>query len=575
MAIALMARAAAAGSISLQWDPNLELDVAGYRVFVGDQPGVYTSSVDVGNITNWAYPDAVDGKRYCFTVAAYSAGPRLGARSAEVCTQGIADDAPTLVNPGNQTHQSGAALTLTLVGSDPEGNPVTYSATGLPTGLVLNKNTGFVSGTPSAPGAFSTKATVSDGKLTTTQAFNWTIQAAAPGTATPLRPTGTIATATPSFEWESVATATTYRLWVDDASANDIQIDYTPAQAGCTTAGAVCRVSPGVALAAGRASWSVRSSNPTGGAPWSGALDFTVQLPVAKGPTVSIVTPTLAKTYLTDKPTISLTGVATDATQVTWTSNRGGSGAAAGTKTWSANSIPMLEGKNILTITARDAAGGVATATLTVSKVDTQGPSVRIVVPTVNAAYSTAADALTVSGTANDESSLVSVKWDNDRGGSATAAGTNSWVAADVPLRLGANVITIKATDAAGNVTTDRITVTKTADAPAGAQAPKPPTADATVPRRSLPKLRLTYPSASSRWTTTGSGVRLRGVATDNVTRVVWSSDSGASGVADGTDKWVIGEFRLQKGVNKITLTASDVDGRTDRQVLTITYNPR
>ena len=183
MAIALTARAAAAGSVSLQWDPNEEHDVQGYRVFVGTNPGVYTASFDVGNVTDWAYGNAIDGKQYCFVVAAYSAGPRLGDRSAEVCTQGSADDAPTLVNPGNQSHQSGAALTLTLVGSDPEGNPVTYSATGLPTGLVLNKNTGFVSGTPSAAGAFNTKATVSDGKLTSTQAFTWTIQASAPGTA--------------------------------------------------------------------------------------------------------------------------------------------------------------------------------------------------------------------------------------------------------------------------------------------------------------------------------------------------------------------------------------------------------
>ena len=134
-------------------------------------------------------------------------------------------------------------MTLQLDGADPESSPITYSAKRLPTGLALNTNTGFISGTPTAVGTFNVQATVSDGNLSITQAFTWTIGAALPGAATLLRPTGSIATATPTFEWESVATATSYRLWVDDASTTDpkIQVDYTPAQAGCSTAGAVCQ----------------------------------------------------------------------------------------------------------------------------------------------------------------------------------------------------------------------------------------------------------------------------------------------------------------------------------------------
>ena len=130
--------------------------------------------------------------------------------------------------------------------------------------------------------------------------------------ATPLRPSGTLATATPTFEWESVATATTYRLWVDDSSNTDpkIQLDLTPAQAGCTTSGAVCRVSPGVALQPGRGSWSVRASNDSGPGPWSGAMDFMV--PDTKAPAVAIATPTTASAYTTSAATIALGGTATD-----------------------------------------------------------------------------------------------------------------------------------------------------------------------------------------------------------------------------------------------------------------------
>src|SRR6185436_5676564 len=148
--------------------------------------------------------------------------------------------------------------------------------------------------------------TVSDSVLSTSQAFTWTISASLPGAATPLRPTGSIATATPTFEWESVATATLYRLWVDDASTTDpkIQIDLTPAQAGCTVTGAVCRVSPGVTLAVGRASWSVRASNASGAGPWSGAMDFTVA--DSSVPTVTSTTPTAASTFTTSSSTIAL-----------------------------------------------------------------------------------------------------------------------------------------------------------------------------------------------------------------------------------------------------------------------------
>jgi hypothetical protein len=53
---------------------------------------------------------------------------------------------------------------------------------------------------------------------------------------------------------------------------------------------------------------------------------------------------------------------------------------------------------------------------------------------------------------------------------------------------------------------------------------------------------------------------------------VLWSSESGATGVATGTTAWTIVGIRLQEGVNRITLTAQDASGRTDRHVLTVTY---
>jgi len=54
-------------------------------------------------------------------------------------------------------------------------------------------------------------------------------------------------------------------------------------------------------------------------------------------------------------------------TQVTWANSSGGSGTATGTASWTAGGIVLQAGANVLTITARDAAGNTATATVTVA----------------------------------------------------------------------------------------------------------------------------------------------------------------------------------------------------------------
>jgi hypothetical protein len=647
MALTLFAGAASAGSLTIQWDVNAEPDVVGYRVYFGTQPGVYASSVDVGNVTSYVLPNTIDGKLYCFVVAAYSAGPQVGARSREVCTDEQVNQPPTLDHPGDQSSQTGVPTNLTLVGVDPEGNPVTYTATGLPGGLVANKNTGFVSGTPTAAGTFNIQATVSDGTLKTSRAFKWTVSASAPGAVTPLRPSGALATPTATFEWESVPTATSYRLWIDDAGAADRNIDLTPAQAGCATAGAICHVSPGVALAAGRGSWSARASNATGAGPWGGALDFVVGGD-NRPPSISVVLPASGKAYSTAAATVVVSGTASDdtaVTQVTWSNSRGGSGVATGTKSWSATAIPLVAGSNVLTVTARDAAGNTAIDTLNVTREDNP-PVLKITGPAAAVRRSTTADSVAVTGTAKDDSGSFSIRWSNDRGGSGRQDGTSNWVIADVSLRVGVNVITVHAIDENNNRTTDSITITRVAEpkpsieitsptpaaryrnndnavALAGTAGPasivavrwstddgrsgvakgttnwripkvgtprgvtiitvtavtadgKTASESLTVTRASeMPKLSLRVPTEASQWTQDERILALQGIATDNVVRLGWSSDAGDSGIARGTDNWSISGIRLVKGVNKITLTAYDLDGRTDRQVLTVTYRPR
>jgi hypothetical protein len=91
-------------------------------------------------------------------------------------------------------------------------------------------------------------------------------------------------------------------------------------------------------------------------------------------PTIAITTPTSGSTYSTPTSSLALGGTASDnvgVTQVTWANSRGGSGTTSGTTSWTATGIALQAGANVLTVTAKDAAGNTRTAVLTVTLVDT------------------------------------------------------------------------------------------------------------------------------------------------------------------------------------------------------------
>src|SRR5947207_8588538 len=111
----------------------------------------------------------------------------------------------------------------------------------------------------------------------------------------------------------------------------------------------------------------------------------------ATPPTIAITTPTSGATYSTRTASLALGGTASDnvgVTQVTWTNSRGGSGTATGTTSWTASGIVLQSGANVLTVTAKDAAGNTTTASMTVTS-DASPPTVAITTPTAGSTYST------------------------------------------------------------------------------------------------------------------------------------------------------------------------------------------
>ena len=72
---------------------------------------------------------------------------------------------------------SGTPISLQLAATDAEGDALTFGATGLPPGLTVTAATGLITGTLSAgsAGTYFVTAVVTDGSLSTSQAFTWTV----------------------------------------------------------------------------------------------------------------------------------------------------------------------------------------------------------------------------------------------------------------------------------------------------------------------------------------------------------------------------------------------------------------
>jgi Putative Ig domain/Fibronectin type III domain len=138
-----------------------------------------------------------------------------------LCTAGTAWDGPTglgtpngsaaftgvniisVTNPGSQTSTAGSPLSLQIQASDTgSGATRSYSATGLPPGLVISSGTGLISGTPSTAGSYTVTVTATDGTSASgSTTFTWVIQALATAPGSPTGVSGVAGNAQAVVSW--------------------------------------------------------------------------------------------------------------------------------------------------------------------------------------------------------------------------------------------------------------------------------------------------------------------------------------------------------------------------------------
>ncbi|MFD8599524.1 M4 family metallopeptidase [Kitasatospora sp. NPDC059646] len=121
---------------------------------------------------------------------------------------------PTVTSPGNQSTALNASVNLAIKATGGTA-PLTYSATGLPTGLSINSSTGVITGTATAAGTYNVTVTAKDSAAKTgTASFTWTVTSGGGGSCTPAQLLGN-----PGFETGTAAPWTTTSGVVDNSTS--------------------------------------------------------------------------------------------------------------------------------------------------------------------------------------------------------------------------------------------------------------------------------------------------------------------------------------------------------------------
>ena len=111
------------------------------------------ASIDpASGVFTWTPTETQDGTHRFDVIVSDGGSPSLTDRQTVLVQVVERNEAPQLTNPGNRTDVEGNQVSLQLVATDTDipADRLTWQASGLPAGLVLNSTTGTISGTVAA-----------------------------------------------------------------------------------------------------------------------------------------------------------------------------------------------------------------------------------------------------------------------------------------------------------------------------------------------------------------------------------------------------------------------------------------
>ena len=424
---------AEATSITIAWDPNADSVTGGYYVYYGTQSGNYSGYVDVGTATTAIINTQDSTTTYYFAVQAYSSAGDRSQYSTEVVWQPSTPTAqpPILNNPGSITTVVGSAsVSLRPVATDPGGLALTYAASGLPPGLSIASGTGMISGIPTTVGTYNVTATVTNtAGLSASQSFTWSIL----NQPTSNSPSRSPSLLNPGNLTNVVGQNVSVQLGATDPGGLALQYAANGLPTGLSIASSTGRIS-GKLSAVGTYNVTARVTNTL---TLSASQSFTWTIQAASSPGNG-------------------GGNGNDNGNGNGGGSNGGGGGNGG-----GNGNGNGDGGNTDTSPVVDPVAPGDSGTITA---DLTPPTLIITGPTSGSAYTTMQPKIVLTGTAFDDLGVVSVTWSNDRGGDGVADGTSSWTTPAIDLKMGTNVLKVRASDAAGNVQTVTLTVTRSAD---------------------------------------------------------------------------------------------------------------
>ena len=93
----------------------------------------------------------------------------------------------------------------------------------------------------------------------------------------------------------------------------------------------------------------------------------------------------------------------------------------------------------------------------------TEPVTVAISTPAAGETMETPDESVSLGGTAESTSGIVSVSWKSDKGVEGDATGNETWETSPIPLEIGENKITVIAEDSTGATATDTVVITREA----------------------------------------------------------------------------------------------------------------